>query len=66
MAQNFGGRKFYQIAANKHFGRQNIGGLAILYSKVARIKFLADWSLTAISTKVLCYTIYRTCNDHVW
>ena len=38
MAQNFGGRKLWRIAANKHFSRQNIGGLAALHSKIARIK----------------------------
>ena len=38
MAQNFGGRKLWRIAANKHFGGQNIGGLATLHSKIARIK----------------------------
>ena len=35
MAQNFGGRKLWRIAANKHFGGKNIGGLAALHSKVA-------------------------------
>ena len=38
MAQNFGGTKLWRIAANKHFGGKNIGGLAALHSKVARIK----------------------------
>ena len=32
MAQNFGGRKLWQIATNKHFGRQNIGRLDALYT----------------------------------
>ena len=34
-AQNFGGRKLWQIVANKYFGGQNIGGLAALHSKIA-------------------------------
>ena len=38
IAQNFGGRKLWLIDANKHFGGQNIGGLAALHSKIARIK----------------------------
>ena len=38
MAQNFGGRKLRWIAANKYFGGQNISGLAVLHSKIARIK----------------------------
>ena len=38
IAQNFGGRKLKWIAANKHFGRQAIGGLAPIYVKIARIK----------------------------
>ena len=37
MAQNFGGRKLWQIATNKHFSGQNIGGL---HSKIARIKIV--------------------------
>ena len=37
---NFGGRKLWWIATNKHFGRQNIGGLAALQHKIARIKIL--------------------------
>ena len=40
IAQNFGGRKLWQIVANKHFGRQNIGRLAALHSKIARIKIV--------------------------
>ena len=40
MAQNFGSRKVWWIADNKHFGRQNIGGLAVLHSKIARIKIV--------------------------
>ena len=53
MAQNFGGSKLWQMAANKHFGGQNIGRLGTtLHSKIARIKLLADktlvdWSRTA-------------------
>ena len=35
MAQNVDGRKLWQIAINKHFGRQNIGGLAALHSEIA-------------------------------
>ena len=38
MAQNFDSRKLWQIAVNKHFGRQNIGRLAALYSEISRIK----------------------------
>ena len=45
MAQNFGGRKLWQIADKKHFGGQNIGGLAVLHSKTARIKLLVDKTL---------------------
>ena len=45
MAQNFGSRKLWQIAANKHFGGRNIGGMAALCSKLARIKFLVDKTL---------------------
>ena len=46
IAQNFGGRKLWRIGANKDFGEQNIGGLAALNSKIARIKgFLADKTL---------------------
>ena len=41
MAQNFGGRKLWRIAANKHFGRQNIGGLAALHCKISRLKIFA-------------------------
>ena len=40
MAQNFGGRKLWQIAANKHFGGQNIGRLAALHCKITRIKIV--------------------------
>ena len=52
------GIKLWQIAANKHFGGQNIGGrLAALHSKIARIKLLmdktlTDWLRTAESAKV--------------
>ena len=58
MAQNFSGRKLWRIAANRHFSGQNIGRLAVLYSKIARIKVMADktlvdWSLTAKSAKAL-------------
>ena len=58
MPQNFGGRKLWWLTANKHFGKQNIGGLAVLHSKIARIKVLqdktlADWLRTAKSAKVL-------------
>ena len=38
MAQNFGGKNLWWIAANKNFGGQNIGGLAALHCKIARIK----------------------------
>ena len=38
IAQNVGGGKLWRIAASKHFGGRNIGGLAALHSKVARIK----------------------------
>ena len=31
---NFGGTKLQWIAANKHFGGQNIGGLAALHCKL--------------------------------
>ena len=40
IAQNFGGRKLWQIVVNKHFGEQNIGRLAVLHSKIARIKII--------------------------
>ena len=40
MAQNFGGRKPWWIATNKNIGGQNIGGLAALHSKIARIKIV--------------------------
>ena len=33
MIQNFGSRQPWRIATNKHFGRQNIGELAVLHSK---------------------------------
>ena len=35
---NFSSRKLWQTVVNKHFGRQNIGGLAALCSKTATIK----------------------------
>ena len=38
MVQNFGGRKLWRIAVNKQFGRQNVGKLAMLHSKIASIK----------------------------
>ena len=38
MAQNFGSRKHWQIAVNKHYGRQ---GFSTLHSKIARIKIVA-------------------------
>ena len=34
------GTKLWLITANKHFGRQSIGGLAALYSKIARIEIV--------------------------
>ena len=40
IAQNFSGRKLWRIGADKHFGGQNIGGLAALHSKIARIKII--------------------------
>ena len=40
MAQNFGGRKLWQIAVNKHYGGQSIGGMAVLHNKIARIKIV--------------------------
>ena len=40
IAQNFGGRKFWRIATNKHFGGQNIGRLAAMHCKIARIKVI--------------------------
>ena len=46
MAQSFGGRKLWCIAAQKYFGRKKIGGSTALYSKsVIRIKILDDKSL---------------------
>ena len=39
-AQNFGGIKLWQIAANKDFGGQNIGELAALYCEIAWIKII--------------------------
>ena len=40
IGQNFGGKKLWRIVANKHFGGQNIGRLAALHSKIARIKIV--------------------------
>ena len=40
MAKNFGGRKLWRIAANKHFVGQNIGELTTLHCKIARIKLV--------------------------
>ena len=42
--KRFGGRKLWWIAANKHLGGQNIGGLAALYSKLARIKIVDEYN----------------------
>ena len=62
MAQNFGGRKLWWMAANKHFGRHNIGELAALCSKIARIKLLVDQLLTAKSTKfIYCQNFVLYC-----
>ena len=44
-ALNFGSRKLRRIVANKYFGRQNIGGLAALHSKIARIKIVGRYNL---------------------
>ena len=63
IAQN-GGRKLWQIVANKHLGGQNIGRLAALHSKIARNKIV--WQISReppnlpklSTTKVLCYTAY--------
>ena len=41
IAQNIGGRKVWWIAAQKHFGRKNIGGLAVVHSKLARINIVS-------------------------
>ena len=38
IAQNFGSKNLRWIAGRRHFGRKNIGVLAPLQSKTARIK----------------------------
>ena len=42
IAQNFDGRKLWQIAAQEHFGRKNFGGLAAVHSKSARIIIVGE------------------------
>ena len=64
MAQNFGSRKHWNITTNKHFGIQNIGGLATLHSKIARIKIVGGLVSNCrihqfSSVKILCYTVTR-------
>ena len=55
------GRELQWIAASKHFGRQNIGRLAALRSKMARIKLLVDWLQTAQS-----FVLYGILISLIW
>ena len=41
IAQNFSGRKLWQIVANKHFGNKTLADWPhVLHSKIARIKIV--------------------------
>ena len=64
IAQSFGGRKLWGIAAQKHFGRKNISGLAAL---LARIKVVSGCNFdglvvncqmhpSVLLPKALCHT----------
>ena len=75
ITQNFGSRKAWWITVQKHFGRKNIGGLAALHSKSARIKLywqIKFWwighklpNMSKFSTaKVLCYTVLKRIDWH--
>ena len=52
-------RMAQKIATVKHFGRQNIGGLAALHSKIAKIhvKGLADKTLAKCQFRQ-CFVLY--------
>ena len=59
MVQKFGGRKLWQIVANKYFGGQNISGLTALHSKIARIKIVGGLVVNCQSS--VLYDIYKFC-----
>ena len=62
MAQYFGGRKRWSIAAIKHFGRQNIGGLAAVPRKIARIKVFYLQSFVLCSSLITRATCITSCH----
>ena len=61
----FGGRKLWWIAANKHFGGQNIGGLTTLHCKMARIKVFGG----LVVNRQICHQTFlslKFCASAIW